>query len=806
MITLISDTSFTQLVSDALRAYQSTLTLSRSDLANSPLVTPTLVKDESSPTAEERGNGLRLVLRWAVNSLAPGPTPYPLGQYRPLDDPTWHDPHWWGYNILRHRYLEPLHPDDFVDGGRYTESLLALTGISSSDAFFDERQRAIRAVAGRLRQQLIDEQASGDLQRLALQEAVQPLAKQTEAMRLLGIAATFDDVFSRPLLLEITAQERIHSPASLLATLIDQRYLLTGDERQNLWLSPVLRGYVYDLQPKEERRLRHRWIAAHYESEGDLLRAARHWQRAEEDSRAIRVLMPAAPTLIHELQGKDLIDLLQRIEARRLDAEQWYSVQLLLSDLFQRSGQFEDTIAACRRALKATTDPTQQARAYRRMGKLYESRNQAHALRYYQQAVERFDENDAELAELLKDRGWLYFYRREWEKAEADLQRALQIAPPQANRLQADILDAMASLKREMGERDRALGYAERALAIREGVGDLLAIAKSLGNLGFLYRAMQDYHHAVLAHQEALATYQKLGNQELMAAAWLNIGAAHYHNGKLDAAMDAYRQSLEIGQAMGLPLIELKAHYNLAEALAAINQPEQAAHHWQIGYALCQQHAFADQEADFVELAQEIGVDTGLPIHTGQDAQERYHAAALAPAVYLNADEEMVMALARREQNLTTRRLMVAADISRATATRRLTSLVEKGLLSAHGQGRGAYYTVATGVATGSVVSRELLAASTPDATGDTIRALIVREQGSLAEGFLVSNIGLLAARGPVSTQAPAKIVARFDAAPDLAGFFHLRQHLASLLHLEVDLLPDFILSPAQLEHVEWLW
>ena len=72
MITLASDTSFTQLVSDALRNYQSTLALSRSDLANSALVTPTLVKDESSPTAEERGHGLRLVLQWAVTGSFAG--------------------------------------------------------------------------------------------------------------------------------------------------------------------------------------------------------------------------------------------------------------------------------------------------------------------------------------------------------------------------------------------------------------------------------------------------------------------------------------------------------------------------------------------------------------------------------------------------------------------------------------------------------------------------------------------------------------------------------------------------------------
>jgi tetratricopeptide (TPR) repeat protein len=792
-----------------LRNYQSTLALSRSDLAISPLVTPTLVKDESSPTAEERGHALRLVLQWAVNLLAPAPTPYPLGQYRPLDDPTWHDPRWWGYNILRHRYLEPLHPDDFVEGGRYTESLLALTGISSSDAFFDERQRAIRAVAERLRQQLIDGQANHELQRLALQEALLPLAKQSEAMRLLGIAATFDDIFPRSLLLEITTYERLHSPATLLSTLIIERFLLTGDEGQSLWLSPVLRRYVYELQSQEDRRQRHRRIAAYYEAEGDALRAARHWQQANENARAVRVLLPAAPELIHELQVKALTDLLQRFEARGLEESQWYRVQLLLSDLFQRSGQFEDTLTACRRALQATTDPTQQARVYRRMGKLYESRNQAHALRYYQQAVERFatnklESNEPEFAELLKDRGWLYFYRQEWENAETDLQHALQVAPADASHLQADILDAMANLKRKRGELDSALAYAESALAIREQVGDLLAIAKSLGNLGFLYRAMNDYHHAVLAHQEALTTYEKLGNKELIAAAWLNIGASHYHSRQLDAAIHAYRQSLEIGQAMRLPLIELKAHYNLAEAFAATDHQDHAARHWSVGYQLCQQHNFADQASDFVELAQELGLSVELPATQNQNEASGYPAHLMAPLTYtdaphLNTDEEMVMELVRREHNLTARRLMVAADISRATATRRLTSLVEKGLLTAHGQGRGAYYALAKEMINGVTEASTLPQQS----TRETLHAILKRELPALVESNAVTNLGILT---PYTPHTNPKIVVRFAQSPDLATFFTLKQSLATLLHLEIELLPAFTLSPAQLQNdVEWI-
>lgn len=793
MLGLLSELSFTQLVNDALRNYQSTLALSRSPLANSALVTPTLVKDEASPTAEERGHGLRLVLQWVVNQLAPGAPTYPLGDYRPLDDLTWRDPLWWRYNILRHRYLEPLHPDDFVGGGRYTESLLALTGISSADAFFDERNRAIRTVAERLRQQLIDGQANGELQRLALQEALLPLAKQPEAAQLLAIAATFDDIFPRPLLLELASQEALYKPALLLDELIGQRFLLTGDEGASLWLAPLLRAFVYERQPKADRQRRHRLIAAYYEAEAAPLPAAHHWQRAGQDARAVRLLLPVAEELIHELQIKELIEFFQQIDPKQLADEQQYTVHLLVSDLFQRSGQQEEALAACRQALQATRAAGQQARVYRRMGKLYESRNQLHALRYYQQAAERFAPTDPELAELLKDRGWLYCLRKEWAQAETDLQQALQVVAADAQSLRADIYDAMASLHRETKRHQPALQYAERALALREEVGDLMRVAKSLGNLGLLYRAMGEYGPATAAYTEAMSIYQKLGNQELTAVAWLNIGVAHFFHKKVEEAIAAYRQSLCICQTIDLPLIAIKAHYNLAEAYAARTNITAALDHWQTGYQLCRQHNFDDQEALFLTLRNTLQ----LP-----DPQEkaRVHLTTLQPAgqpvahslPFLDADEQAVVALVQAERTITPKRLMDAVVISRATATRRLTALVEKGVLAVDGKGRGTYYYLA---------EQAPPPAATEELAAETLQSTLLPHRTDLAQQYGVTALGV----GAQEITTPLlHLIVCFDRLPTVPVYRQLKGRLTQLLQRELDLLlEEEAPSPAALR---WLW
>ncbi len=461
---LWSEAEFTQLVNEAFKSYHSVLALARSPLANSPLVAPLLVLDDVSPTADERGQALRLVLQWAVNRLAPSRSPYPPGSYRPADDPAWRDPRWWRYNILRYRYLEPLHPDEFVEGGRFTETLLALTGIPSPDTFFDERNRAIREVAQWLWQQMASGQATGELQRLALESVSQLLRTRPASAALLDIAATFRDVFPRSLLLQMAATEHITQAESALDYVIRHRFLLQGDAGQNLWMSPVLRAYLYQRQPQTRLHTRHRRVAAYYRDAHDALKAARHLQQAHDWSEAASILMDAVVELVNELQVDELCQTLDQFRSTQLPPAQWREIQLLLSDLYNKSGRHEKALAACRQALRATDEAAHQARIYRRMGKLYEKHNQLHALGYYQQAVERFTVDDPEFVELLKDRAWLYILRQEWQNAQADLAIALGHISPTAYALRADIDDAWASLHRHQKQYAQAIRHAATCL------------------------------------------------------------------------------------------------------------------------------------------------------------------------------------------------------------------------------------------------------------------------------------------------------------------------------------------------------
>ncbi len=766
----ITERQFPELVNEAYKSYASILALSRSPLAHSPLVAPVLVLDPLTPTPEERGRGLQLLLRWALEKLAPGVSDYPLGVFRPWDDPTWRDPAWWRYTILRHRYVEPLHPDDFVEGGRYTETLLALTGIPNADAFFAERNRAIRDAAAILQQQMESNAAGDELQQRMLAQVCAPLARRAEMAQVVAIAAVMEGVFPRLLLLKLAEAEQVRSPAAAVDVLIEDRFILTGDDGQSLWLSPVLRTYLYQHEAQPRLRLRHERAAAYFVDQHELFTAAHHFRLAGQGQAAADLLLANITELAAESQPAVLRAELSALSAGALDDERWRRIQLLLSDLYAAEGDHDAAIETCRAALKRTTAPGEQGVLFRRIGKLYEMRNQMHALNYYRQAEALLAGNPVELVMLLKDRGWLHIHRRAWESASADLQRARTLATDAPDALRADVFDALAAFYRYQQAYEEAIDCAQQGLALRERCGDLTSVAKSLGNLGLLYAATGAYPQAVVAHQEARDLSQRLGNREMVATATLNIGLAHHLAGELVEAIPFYRESLALCREIKHRLVELRSLSNLAEALAELGDFTAAQSYWRHALTVARRENFDDETAYLHELADRYGfADDAQSISAAAPASvfepsSAVEAANWAAVDLLNPEDALALELARREGKVTPRRLMEAANLSKATATRRLTTLAAAGLLSQVGRGRGTCYVI-----------------------GRTPPAALPQE--------LCARYSILAAGWVVD--API-LALRFGSLPDLLTFLAVRAEVHRLLGSAVEVMPEEALTNEQ--------
>jgi tetratricopeptide (TPR) repeat protein len=78
------------------------------------------------------------------------------------------------------------------------------------------------------------------------------------------------------------------------------------------------------------------------------------------------------------------------------------------------------------------------------------------------------------------------------------------------------------------GRYAEALESYQKALTIRERIGDQQGIASSYNNIGLIHKTQGRYAEALEAHQKALAIHERIGDQQGIASSYNNIGT-HPH-------------------------------------------------------------------------------------------------------------------------------------------------------------------------------------------------------------------------------------------------------------------------------------
>ena len=707
-----------QLVNRAFRSYRDVLELANSALAIPALIAPALILDSESPSDDDRGRALRTVLRWATSRLAPEEPRYPGGTPRPPDDPTWMNPLWWPHNILRHRYIEPLHPDDYIEGGRAIDTLLALTGIPSQKKLFGERRRGIREVAKLLRAQMANHQFDDEIRRQALESLYQSLGSQPTARTLLEIAATFRGDFPRALLLDMAVDESLPNAGPSLGYLLHRRLLQESGESKTMLMPAPLQSHLHELQAERDRIRRHERAAHFYQDKGQPLTLAWHLQQGKSSAEAADILLQMSRDLLGEQRVAELLGVLQGFAAQELSPAQWWGVQFLSSELLQRMGDYDGALQACHRALQVAQHPDQKARTYCRMGRLYQDYQPARSLMYYQEAEKWLDGSASELSSLLRERASVHMVRREWVEAESALAKALALlegrfpnpdpkvsadsgtrAPAAAARtetgpdrrwLHAEIYYALGLLYFRQERYKPALPYAQQSVVLREEMGDLAGLLESYNILGILHARLDDRDTAITFFSEGLRLAQQEGHLERVADMQMNIGVVLSEMARWEEAIPLYQQSLATYRDFGVPQKEAVLLENLVDSLAALGRVEEARRYWLDGYRLCQREELVSSRQSFEELEKKIpalqGQEAPSPAQEedtgGRPAGEENHGLAGHTA----------QRIAQSQGKVTVALLMRQAHISKATATRILSQMTAQGLVQRCGRGRGTYY------------------------------------------------------------------------------------------------------------------
>src|SRR5581483_9367841 len=135
------------------------------------------------------------------------------------------------------------------------------------------------------------------------------------------------------------------------------------------------------------------------------------------------------------------------------------------------------------------------------------------------------------------------------------LEQALARAPAarhqESVRLRAKALTAAGNLARDQDDYERAAALHEESLALWRELDDQQGIAMSLNNLGVIARDRGDPDELERRCRESLALYHALGDTWGVAISLMNLGFAARYRGELAQAAECFEQSLALFRRLG---------------------------------------------------------------------------------------------------------------------------------------------------------------------------------------------------------------------------------------------------------------
>lgn len=98
--------------------------------------------------------------------------------------------------------------------------------------------------------------------------------------------------------------------------------------------------------------------------------------------------------------------------------------------------------------------------------------------------------------------------------------------------------------------RDKAIGYGRKALALGRQLNYQTGIAQAYNDLGILYFDNENYDSALLLYKQSASIREQLGDRAGMAGLYNKIGILYQKQGILDEALDAQLKALSLYEAL----------------------------------------------------------------------------------------------------------------------------------------------------------------------------------------------------------------------------------------------------------------
>jgi CHAT domain-containing protein/Tfp pilus assembly protein PilF len=267
-----------------------------------------------------------------------------------------------------------------------------------------------------------------------------------------------------------------------------------------------------------------------------------------------------------------------------------------LTAVYSREKEYSKAILYCRRALekqRVAGDQEGVVRLARSLSLLYfelseaylETKETERAVEFAENAVQLFRQGFGSNADLARSLGQLaraYYLHGDINSALSTYEEALHTArfipdPELHLRLKGNL----GILYRDLNQYTRALKYSDEALQLAQQIGSKYDEANQLANLGLLFQRMNDRSAAFAYFQAALELQKEIGDAHGQAMQLGNIGQIALSLGNVEIAIQYHTQALELDVKLGARQSEAVELGNLGLAYFELEDYDQAANHLQ---------------------------------------------------------------------------------------------------------------------------------------------------------------------------------------------------------------------------------
>jgi tetratricopeptide (TPR) repeat protein len=400
--------------------------------------------------------------------------------------------------------------------------------------------------------------------------------------------------------------------------------------------SPLLREYGAGLIDYHVRRLWHQNAGVYFDRNGDLLRAAYHFQQCDQHEQAVRLIL--ATVRKAGLAGR-VAELHERLAAtekvlQNPDAPSWsdaLAVELLVllgrlelyaGDIALARDYFRAALQEAQAAPPGTAPTVHPAEMNELLALTLIDTSPAEALSFVTAGEQQLDASNppALRARLALTRGQIHLSQSHFRLAQSALTEALTLLPPDRD------------VGRRLLHRRQAQTLYHPDLIRLELYSALARLATETGN----------HAAAIDAATDGLRLCEQIGEQLRRSGLLENLAIAHYNQGDWAVAMANLERALDLAERFAIRRQRRRLRYNLAQV--AVNLGDYATARTQLVTLLTELHAGANPDHELTIVCLSGLADLAVREVAAAQEPDSAHAEQLAEAEAHCTDAEALIA------------------------------------------------------------------------------------------------------------------------------------------------------------------